>query len=223
MEGTFGSDGELKKTGPSDVKTAEGLGGSNIKGVGDPKTKQDAEADTGKAVPKQHISNNTYPRVGTDPASRPLWDSPVYASMHAQVDMVFSCIYAPVVIQVVSPWLLTRRSQDALIRDRATIPAPVARTTLTCRGRAPSRRLLAGTSQGLVLIVNAELHSYLDSDRLHLVLMRLPYIAGEPEVDVTLTQVTLRPDHQFSSHLRIHQILRHGFWLLACCWPLCCV
>ncbi|KAL3138463.1 hypothetical protein ABBQ32_006253 [Trebouxia sp. C0010 RCD-2024] len=69
MEGTFGSDGELKKTGPSDVKTAEGLGGSNIKGVGDPKTKQDAEADTGKAVPKQHISNNTYPRVGTDPAS----------------------------------------------------------------------------------------------------------------------------------------------------------
>ena len=70
MEGTFGSDGELKKTGPSDVQTAHGLGGSNIKGVDDSKTRTDAEADTGKTVPDQHInSSNTYPRVGTDPAS----------------------------------------------------------------------------------------------------------------------------------------------------------
>lgn len=70
MEGTFGSDGELKKTGPSDVQTAQGLGGSNIKGVNDSKTRTDAEADTGKTVSDQHInSSNTYPRVGTDPAS----------------------------------------------------------------------------------------------------------------------------------------------------------
>lgn len=75
MEGTFGSDGELKKTGPSDVKTAEGLGASNIKGVDDPKTSKNAEADTGKVVPEQHISNKTHPRVGTDPASRLLWIS----------------------------------------------------------------------------------------------------------------------------------------------------
>lgn len=70
MEGTFGSNGELKKTGPSDVQTAQGLGGSNIKGVDDSKTRTDAEADTGKTVSDQHInSSNTYPRVGTDPAS----------------------------------------------------------------------------------------------------------------------------------------------------------
>ena len=70
VEGTFGSDGELKKTGPSDLKTAEGLGGSNIKGVGDAKTKKDAEADTGKEVPKEQINTSSiYPRVGTDPAS----------------------------------------------------------------------------------------------------------------------------------------------------------
>ncbi|KAL0051654.1 hypothetical protein WJX82_011316 [Trebouxia sp. C0006] len=70
MEGTFGSDGELKKTGPSGVQTAEGLGGINIKGPEDPKAKQDANADTGKDVSKEHInSSNQYPRVGTDPAT----------------------------------------------------------------------------------------------------------------------------------------------------------
>ena len=70
MEDTFGSDGQLKKTGPSDVQSAQGLGASNIKGVDDSKTKADAEADSGKSVSKQHISSsNTYPRVGTDPAS----------------------------------------------------------------------------------------------------------------------------------------------------------
>lgn len=70
MEGSFGSDGELKKTGPSGVQTAEGLGGTNIKGPGDPKAKQDANADTGKEVPKEHInSSKQYPRVGTDPGT----------------------------------------------------------------------------------------------------------------------------------------------------------
>ncbi len=70
VEGTFGSDGELKKTGPSDVQTAEGLGGSNIRGVEDPKTKKDANADTGKEIPDEHITNSDrIPRVGTDPAS----------------------------------------------------------------------------------------------------------------------------------------------------------
>lgn len=73
VEGTFGSDGELKKTGPSGVKTAEGLGGSNIQGVDDAKVKQDANAETGKDVPKEHInSSNQYPRVGTDPGSKTL-------------------------------------------------------------------------------------------------------------------------------------------------------
>lgn len=70
VEGTFGSDGELKKTGPSDLKVAEGLGGSNIKGVDDAKTKKDAEKDTGKEVSDEHINTSSiYPRVGTDPAS----------------------------------------------------------------------------------------------------------------------------------------------------------
>lgn len=80
MEGSFGSDGELKKTGPSGVQTAEGLGGTNIKGPGDPKAKQDANADTGKEVPKEHInSSKQYPRVGTDPGSKLL----VLDCMHA--------------------------------------------------------------------------------------------------------------------------------------------
>ena len=70
VEGTFGSDGELKKTGPTDLKVAEGLGGSNIKGVEDAKTKKDAEKDTGREIPDEHINtSNQYPRVGTDPAS----------------------------------------------------------------------------------------------------------------------------------------------------------
>jgi len=82
MEGTFGSDGELKKTGPSGVQTAEGLGGSNIKGPEDPKAKQDAAADTGKDVPKEHInSSKQYPRVGTDPASELLVRACMYACM----------------------------------------------------------------------------------------------------------------------------------------------
>ena len=87
MEGTFGSDGELKKTGPSDV-TAEGLGGSNIKGVDDSKTRTDAEADTGRTVSDQHINtSNIYPRVGTDPAST----SHATLSMHMCVPRVKVC------------------------------------------------------------------------------------------------------------------------------------
>lgn len=84
MEGTFGGDGELTKTGPSGVQTAEGLGGSNIKGPEDLKAKQDANADTGKNVSKEHInSSNQYPRVGTDPGSE-FWHACVHAGMHVQ-------------------------------------------------------------------------------------------------------------------------------------------
>ncbi len=84
MEGTFGSDGELKKTGPSGVQTAEGLGGINIKGPEDPKATQDANADTGKDVSKEHInSSNQYPRVGTDPGSK-FWHACMHACMHVQ-------------------------------------------------------------------------------------------------------------------------------------------
>ena len=71
VEGTFGSDGELKKTGPSGVQTAEGLGGSNIKGVDDSKIKIDANKATQDDPPKQHINTaDQYPRVGTDPGSK---------------------------------------------------------------------------------------------------------------------------------------------------------
>ena len=84
MEGTFGSDGELKKTGPSGMQTAEGLGGSNIKGVNDSKTKTDAEADNGRTIPDEHINtSNQYPRVGTDPASTSL--QATYTCMHVHI------------------------------------------------------------------------------------------------------------------------------------------
>ena len=69
VEGTFGTDGKLEKTGPSGVKTAEGLGATNIKGPSDKKVATDAEADTGRTASDEHITSDTIPRVGTDPAS----------------------------------------------------------------------------------------------------------------------------------------------------------
>lgn len=68
VEGTFGADGKLAKTGPSGV-TAEGLGATNIKGVDDKKTSADPEADTGRQIQHEKVTSDTIPRVGTDPAS----------------------------------------------------------------------------------------------------------------------------------------------------------
>ena len=69
VEGTFGTDGKLEKTGPSGVQTAEGLGAVNIKGPSDKKVGTDAEADTGRTASDFHITTDTTPAVGTDPAS----------------------------------------------------------------------------------------------------------------------------------------------------------
>lgn len=68
VEGTFGADGKLEKTGPSGV-TAEGLGAVNIKGVDDKKTSVDPEADTGRKIENEKVTSDIIPQVGTDPAS----------------------------------------------------------------------------------------------------------------------------------------------------------
>lgn len=68
VEGTFGADGKLEKTGPSGV-TAEGLGAVNIKGPDDKKAATDTEADTGRKIVNEKVTSDLIPRVGTDPAS----------------------------------------------------------------------------------------------------------------------------------------------------------
>ncbi len=50
MEATFDKQGNLAQTGPSEVKTAEGLGGANVKGVDDERTHFDPQQETGKEV-----------------------------------------------------------------------------------------------------------------------------------------------------------------------------
>lgn len=68
VEGTFGADGKLEKTGPSGV-TAEGLGAVNIKGVNDKKTSTNPEADSGRQTVNENVTSASIPRIGTDPAS----------------------------------------------------------------------------------------------------------------------------------------------------------
>eukprot|EP00891_Asterochloris_glomerata_P009096 jgi/Astpho2/9096/Aster-x0384 len=69
MQATFTNDGGMKKG--ETVQTAEGLGGVNIKGTQDPKTKVDAEADTGKKeVNPSPTANAPGPAIGTDAASK---------------------------------------------------------------------------------------------------------------------------------------------------------
>ena len=76
VEGTFGADGKLEKTGPSGV-TAEGLGAVNIKGPDDKKAATDPEADTGRKIVNEKVTSDLIPRVGTDPASTHCFETSV--------------------------------------------------------------------------------------------------------------------------------------------------
>ena len=66
MEGTFGNDGDLKKTGPGHGVQGEGLGGSNIGGVDDKQSHQveKAEAETGHKEKEGYISSAAGAGVG---------------------------------------------------------------------------------------------------------------------------------------------------------------